>query len=73
MTTMTIQVPGKIKNKLSALVKEMGGEVISVSTDKESIKKEKLLNQIKEGLQEVKKIREGKSKGYSMSDLLDGE
>jgi hypothetical protein len=34
MTTITIQVPGKAKNKLSALVKELGGEIISISKDK---------------------------------------
>ncbi len=73
MTTMTIQVPGKAKSKLSAIVKEMGGEVISVISDKESLKKKKLLNDIREGLREAKKIQEGTSRGYSMSDLFDGE
>lgn len=71
MTTMTIQVPGKAKTKLSAIVKEMGGEIISISTDKQAAKKARLLNQIKQGLEEVKKIQEGKAKSYSMSDLLD--
>jgi replicative superfamily II helicase len=73
MTTMTIQVPGKVKNKLSAIVKEMGGEIIFVSSDKQASKKENLLNEIKEGLKDVKKIREGKSESYSMSDLLNGK
>jgi hypothetical protein len=71
MTTMTIQVPGRAKTKLSAIVKEMGGEIISISTDKQAAKKARLLNQIKQGLEEVKKIQEGKAKSYSMSDLLD--
>jgi glutamate dehydrogenase/leucine dehydrogenase len=71
MTTMTIQGPGKAKTKLSAIVKEMGGEIISISTDKQAAKKARLLNQIKQGLEEVKKIQEGKAKSYSMSDLLD--
>ena len=53
MTTMTIQVPGKAKTKLSAIVKEMGGEIISISTDKQAAKKARLLNQIKQGLEEV--------------------
>jgi len=39
MTTMTIQVPGKAKNKVSAMVKELGGEIISVSTEKKTKKK----------------------------------
>lgn len=73
MTTMTIQVPGKAESKLSAIVKEMGGEVISISSDKEAIKKRKLLNEIKQGLQEVKAIREGKAKSYSMADLFNGK
>ena len=70
MTTITIQIPGKAKSKLSAIVKELGGEIISVSTDKQTSKKVKLLNQIKQGLKDVKNIREGKTKSYSMSDLF---
>jgi hypothetical protein len=73
MTTMTIQVPGKAKNKLTAIVKELGGEIISITPDKQASKKAHLLNEIKEGLKEVKEIREGKSKSYSMSDLFDGK
>ncbi len=73
MTTITIQVPEKAKSKLSAIVKELGGEIISVSPDKAASKKAKLLNEIKEGLKEVKEIRDGKAKSYSMSDLFHGE
>jgi len=73
MTTMTIQVPEKAKNKLSAFVKELNGEILSVSSDKKLSKKAKLLNEIQEGLKDVKKIREGKARSYSMSDLLNGE
>ena len=73
MTTMTIQVPGKAKTKLSAIIKEMGGEIISVSSDKQMAKKENLLNEIKQGLKDVKEIKEGKAKSYSMSDLFNAE
>jgi len=74
MTTMTIQVPGKAKNKLSAIIKELGGEIISIAPDnQQAVKKAHLLSEIKEGLKEVKEIREGKSKSYSMSDLFDGK
>jgi hypothetical protein len=73
MTTVTIQVPESAKRKLSAIVKELGGEIISMSSDRAISKKSKLLNEIKQGLNEVKAIREGKSKPYSMSDLFDGE
>lgn len=75
---MTTQVPGKAKNKLSVPpicgIKELGGEIISIAPDKpQAAKKAHLLNEIKEGLKEVKEIREGKSKSYSMSDLFDGK
>jgi hypothetical protein len=73
MTTMTIQVPGKAKNKLSSFVKELGGEIISVSTDKQLAKKNKLLNEIRQGIREVKDIEEGKAKFYTMSDLFDAK
>lgn len=70
MTTITIKVPGKATDKLSALVKELGGEIISVTAEKKS-KKAKLLDEIVTGLKEVKEIRAGKAKSYTMSDLLD--
>ena len=73
MTTVTIQLPGKAKNKLSAFVKELGGEVISITSDKQDRKKAKLLNEIKEGLKEVKEMREGRANAYSIGDLLDAE
>jgi hypothetical protein len=62
MTTITIQAPGKAKNKLSSLVKELGGEIISISTDKQLAKKTKLLNEIRQGIREVKDIERGKQK-----------
>lgn len=69
MTTITIKVPGKAKDKLSAIVKELGGEIISISSGK-ATKKARLLDEIKSGLEAVKAIREGKSNPYTMSDLL---
>ncbi len=73
MTTITLQVPEKAKSRLTAIVKELGGEIISISSDKQASKKAKLLNEIKQGLKDVKEIREGKTKPYSMSDLFDGK
>jgi hypothetical protein len=73
MTTITIQVPTKAKSKLSAIVKELGGEIISISPDRQESKKAKILSEIKQGLKEVKEIHEGKAKSYSMSDLFDGK
>lgn len=71
MTTITIKVPGKAKDKLSAIVKEMGGEIISISSNR--ISKSQLLDEIKSGLEEVKAIRKGKADAYTMSDLLNGK
>ena len=73
MTTMTIQVPGKAKTKLSAIIKEMGGEIISVSSEKKASKKEKLLKEIRQGLKEVQKIEAGEARFYSISDIFDGK
>lgn len=72
MTTITIQVPEKAKSKLSAIVKELGGEIISISSDKVPSKKAKLLKELQEGLKEVKAIRDGKKRPFTMSDLLNG-
>jgi len=72
MTTITIKLPGKGKAKISALVKELGGEIVSVSSGKDA-KKAKLLNEIREGLREVKKIENGEAKFYTMADLLGDE
>ena len=66
MTTLTVKVPSEAKAKLSAFVKELGGEVITTAS-----KKGKLLKEIKKGLKEVKEMREGKSPSYTMSDLFD--
>jgi len=40
---------------------------------KTSSKKIRLLKEVKQGLKEVKKIREGKARAYVMADLLNGE
>jgi hypothetical protein len=42
----------------------------SIFADKKKSKKTNLLNEIRQGLKEVKAIQEGKSKSHSMSDLL---
>lgn len=73
MTTLTIKVPSEAKDKLFAIVKELGGEVISKSTVKAPSKKVRLISEIKQGLKEVKEIRDGKSASYTMSDLFNEE
>lgn len=65
MTTLTVKVPYEARAKLSAFVKELGGEVITPSS------KGKMLNEIKKGLREVKEIQEGKLPAYTVSDLFD--
>ena len=60
MTTITIQVPGKAKNRLSSFVKELGGEIISISTDRQLAKKAKLLKD-KAGFKRSKRYRRGES------------
>jgi len=65
MTTITIKVPSEAEAKVSAFVKELGGEIVSARS-----KKSKLLKDIKKGLKEVKQIRDGKSPSYTMSDLF---
>jgi len=70
MTKIIIHVPEKVKSKLSVIVKELGGGIFSVLSDKQASKKAKLLNEIRQGLKSVKKIRDGKAKSYYMSDLL---
>ncbi len=68
MTTFTVNVPGKVKNKLARLIKEPGGEIIHISeTDNQ---KEVLLNGIEESLDQVKLIREGKSPHLSLKEAL---
>ena len=70
MTTLTIKVPSEAKEKLSAIVKELGGEIV-VTPKKATSKKSSVLNEIKQGLKEVKEIREWKSASYTMADLFD--
>lgn len=40
------------------------------SYENKALKKAKLLNEIRQGLKEVKNIREGRAKSYSMSDVF---
>ncbi len=71
MTLLTIKVPASAKSRIAEFVKELGGEV--VSNKSKATKKEVLLNEIKQGLNDVKLIRQGKIKPFSMSDLLSGK
>ena len=69
MTTLTINVPDKEKKLVALLVKKLGGEVISID-NKLTTTREKALSKLEEGLTEVKSIREGKTKGLTLDDVL---
>ncbi|SEN29866.1 hypothetical protein SAMN05216436_11454 [bacterium A37T11] len=71
MTLLTIKVPDNAKTRLAKFVKELGGEVMSDSAkEAKATKKEAVLNEIRQGLAEVKQIREGKLKSFTMAGLL---
>lgn len=70
MALLTIKVPTNAKSRITEFVKELGGEVISVKKETSAAKKEALLGEIEQGLNEVKQIRAGKIKSYTMVDLL---
>lgn len=70
MALLTIKVPQNAKSRITKFVKELGGEVISVKRESSDAKKEVLLKEIEQGLSEVKQIRAGKTKSYTMADLL---
>jgi len=75
MTTLTIKIPDNAKVKLSAIVKELGGEIVQTkkSATKSAAQKEAaLLKQIEAGLKDVADIRAGKIKGMSLSEALHG-
>jgi hypothetical protein len=64
MTTLTINIPDKEKKLVTELVKKLGGEVIHVD-------RKKALSKLEGGLAEVKAIREGKTKGLTLEDILE--
>lgn len=70
MALLTIKVPANAKSRITEFVKELGGEVIAVTRESSKAKKEMLLKEIEQGLNEVKQIRAGKTKSYTMADLL---
>ena len=75
MATITINIPDEATAKLSAIVKEMGGEIVmpKKNTTKLSVQKEAdLLNQIETGLKDVADIQAGKIARVSLSEGLRG-
>jgi|GEM_PF-1563117 len=70
MALSTIKFSKNAKSRITRSVKKLGGEVISVKRAISDAKKEVLLKEMEQGLSEVKQIRAGKTKFYTMADLL---
>lgn len=69
MATLKVKIPEASKSTFAKLLKEMGGEILSESSQK--AKREKaLLNQIEAGLNDVDAIRSGKIKRVSLAEAL---
>lgn len=75
MTTLTIKIPDDAKIKFSALLKELGGEIVpakkNISKNTEQ-KEADLLKQIEAGLKDVADIKAGKIKRVTLSEGLNG-
>jgi len=75
MTTLTIKIPDNAKVKLSAIVKELGGEIVQVNkkvTKSIQQKEASLLKQIESGLKDVAGIKTGEIERVSLSEGLHG-
>ena len=65
----------KVKQALTDFSKYLNFTIVSKTEKADKRKKEKtaLIEQIEKGLMDVKKIREGKIKGVSVKEMLDGK
>jgi len=75
MTTLTIKIPDDAEIKLSAILKELGGEIVSAkrsSSETAEQKEANLLKQIEAGLKDVADIKAGKIKRVTLSEGLHG-
>ena len=68
MTTLTINIPDSDTSLISQLVEELGGEVVSVIEPE--ILSKNALDELREGLCEVKAIRQGKLLKISLKEAL---
>jgi hypothetical protein len=74
MTTLTIEIPEKVKKTLSDLVEQLGGKVIATDTRKKlskAAKKKQILDDLEESVKWVKLHQEGKVKAKSIEQILD--
>lgn len=74
MTTLTIEIPEKVKKTLSDLVEQLGGKVVSSDKNKKQSKagkKKQILDDLEESVKWVKQHQEGKVKAKTIEQLLD--
>ena len=64
MTTLTVNIPDSATNRFNKFLQNLGGEVVEV------ISKETPLSRLEEGLCEVKAIKEGKIKGFTLAEII---
>ena len=81
MTTLTIEIPEKVKKTLSDLVEQLGGKVIAFDSnakedekshaiEKLSKKEEKYLKEFEEAIEFVNLHQQGKVKAKTIDQLL---
>lgn len=74
MTTLTIEIPEKGKKKLTDLVTELGGKIVTVETNKKqsaSVHKKQILTDLEESVAFVKQHQQGKVEAKTIEQLLD--
>lgn len=68
MTTLTIEIPDNATADIASIVKERGGNILSMDIDDENLSEDEL-ESIKRGLKEALLIKEGKLKSIPFSEL----
>ncbi len=70
MTTLTIQIPDAKAAEIKSYLKAQGA---TIAIKAKTVKKSSVLKDIETGLKQVKLIREGKMKGGTIAELLNGK
>ncbi len=70
MTTITANIPDKLKDKVKKFIEDLGGEVISESI---TSRKKAVLKELEEAFTEAKDIKDGKKQGFTLEQILLGE
>lgn len=74
MTTLTIEIPEKVKKTLTDLVEQLGGKVVDAEPVKKlskATKKQQILDDFEESVKWVNLHQKGKVKGKTIQELLD--